>query len=146
MLCGPFLKSFTVFVTILLLFHVLVFWPHVLWNLSSPTRDWTQTPCIGRGSLKHWTTSEVPLIFLTSKIIFHPNPNPWHCLPLAYEGAWLGGLGVIYSISKFLLVSATTMATTMISWTGKLERNTHYWVFQARKTQLQCPFPAILDK
>ena len=96
-------KVFVEFVAILLLFHVLVFWPHVLWNLSSPTRDWTQTPCIGRGNLKHWTTSEVPLIFLTSKIIFHPNPNPWHCLPLAYEGAWLGGLGVIYSFSKFLL-------------------------------------------
>ena len=74
----------------------------VLWSLSSPTRDWAQTSCIRRGSLKHWTTSEAPLIFLTSKIIFHPNPNPWHCLPLAYKGAWLGGLGVTHSISKFL--------------------------------------------
>ena len=27
------------------------FWPCGLWNLSSPTRDRTRTPCIGRRSL-----------------------------------------------------------------------------------------------
>ena len=47
------------FVTILLLFYILVFWPGGMWNFSSPTRDWTHTPCIGRGSLNHWTTREV---------------------------------------------------------------------------------------
>ena len=47
--CGPFSKSFTEFVTILLLFHVLVFWPWAMWDLSSPTRDRNHTPCIGRG-------------------------------------------------------------------------------------------------
>ena len=34
-----FLKVFTEFVTMLLLFYVLVFWPQGMWNLSSPTRD-----------------------------------------------------------------------------------------------------------
>ena len=31
------------------------------WDLSSPTRDGTLVPCIGRWILNHWTTSEVPL-------------------------------------------------------------------------------------
>ena len=37
-------------------FYVLDFW----WDLSSSTRDWTCTPCIGRQSLNHRTTREVP--------------------------------------------------------------------------------------
>ena len=42
-------KVFTEFVTILLLFYVLVFWLQGMWELSSPTRDQTCTPpCIGR--------------------------------------------------------------------------------------------------
>ena len=54
------LKVFIEFVTILLLFCVLVFWPRGMWDLSSPTRDQTCTPCIGRQSLNHWTAREVP--------------------------------------------------------------------------------------
>ena len=55
-----FLKVFIEFVTILLLFYVLVFWPRGMWDLSSSTRDRTCTPCIGRQSLNHWTAREVP--------------------------------------------------------------------------------------
>ena len=63
--CGPFFfKVFIEFVTILLLFYVLVFWPQGTWDLSSPTRGWTRTPCTGRQNLKHWTTSEVPFLDL----------------------------------------------------------------------------------
>ena len=47
------------FVTILLLFYVLVFWPRGMWDLSSPTRDRTRTPCFGRRCLNHWTAREV---------------------------------------------------------------------------------------
>ena len=36
------------FVTILLLFYVLVFWPQGMQDLSSLTRDGTYTHCIGR--------------------------------------------------------------------------------------------------
>ena len=43
-----FLKLFIEFVTILLLFYVLVFWPRGMWDLSFPVRDQTLTPCIGR--------------------------------------------------------------------------------------------------
>ena len=37
--CWPYFKVFIEFVTILLLFSVLVFWPWGRWNLSSPTKD-----------------------------------------------------------------------------------------------------------
>ena len=55
-----FLKVFIEFVTLLFLFYVLVFWSQGMWDLSSLTRDQTCTPCIGRRSLNHWTTREVP--------------------------------------------------------------------------------------
>ena len=53
-------KVFIEFVTILLLFYVLVFWPQGMWDLSSLTRNWTRTPFIGRRSLNHWSAREVP--------------------------------------------------------------------------------------
>ena len=34
-----------------------------MWDHSSLTRDRTSTPCIGRQSLNHWTTREVPSNF-----------------------------------------------------------------------------------
>ena len=34
-----------------------------MWDLSSPTRNRTRIPCIGRWILKHWTTREVPVCF-----------------------------------------------------------------------------------
>ena len=55
-----FLRVFTEFVTILLLFHVLVFWPQGMWDLSFPTGDQTHTPCIGRQNLNHWATRDIP--------------------------------------------------------------------------------------
>ena len=55
-----FLKVFIESGTILLLSYVLVFWLCGMWDLSSPTRDRTRTPCIGRGSLNHWTAREGP--------------------------------------------------------------------------------------
>ena len=36
--------------------------PVAPWHVgSSQTRDWTRVPCIGRQTLKRWTTTEVPL-------------------------------------------------------------------------------------
>ena len=57
-------KVFIEFVTILLLFYVLVLWPRGMWDLSSLTRDWTRTPCIGRQSPNHWTAREVPIFYI----------------------------------------------------------------------------------
>ena len=84
-------KAFIEFVTILLLFSVLVFWLQCMWDLCSPSRDQTHTPCAGRWSLNHWTTREVPpqsiqklskkklhLLAITSLITLSPSlpPNP----------------------------------------------------------------------
>ena len=41
-----------------------VFWPKGMWDLCSLTRDWTCNPCIGRWSLNHWRTGEVPSMIL----------------------------------------------------------------------------------
>ena len=58
------LKVFIEFVKILLLFYVLGFWPQVMGDLSSPTRDQTCILCSRRRSLNHWTTREVPCTFI----------------------------------------------------------------------------------
>ena len=48
------------FVTILLLFYVLVFQPQGIWELSFSARDQILTPCLGRRSLNHWTIRDIP--------------------------------------------------------------------------------------
>ena len=40
-----------------------------MWNLGSPTRDWTCIPCIARQILNHWTTKGSPYIWLFSKLL-----------------------------------------------------------------------------
>ena len=52
-------KVFIETVTILLLFYVLVFWPRGMWDLCSPVRDGTFTPCVGRQSFNHRIAREV---------------------------------------------------------------------------------------
>lgn len=44
------------------LFSVLVIFDHDTCDLSSQTRDWTHTPCIGRQSPNHWPAREVPTL------------------------------------------------------------------------------------
>ena len=56
-------KVFIGFVTLLLLFYVLVFWPRGMWDVSSPTRDQTCTPCIGRWSRNHCSAREVYCVY-----------------------------------------------------------------------------------
>ena len=53
-------KVFILFETMLFLSYVIVYWPGDMCDLSSPTRYWTHTHCIGRRSLNHWTTKEAP--------------------------------------------------------------------------------------
>ena len=64
-------KAFIECITILLLFYVLFFfWLRSMCDLGSLNRYQTSTPCIGKGSLKNQTASEVPkklwsILFLT---------------------------------------------------------------------------------
>ena len=62
-----------------------------MWDLSSLSRDWTPVFCIGRQTLNHWTTREVPLVFLSSlpflRLLSMDNycygkslPAPWCCV------------------------------------------------------------------
>ena len=60
-------KVFIEFVTILFLFLYFGFWPRGMPDLSSPTRDQTLTPGIGRRSLNHWTIREVHPLALDLK-------------------------------------------------------------------------------
>ena len=55
-------KVFIEFVAVLLLLHLFVFWPQGMWDPSSPTRDWTCMPCLGKWNLEHWTTRKSPKI------------------------------------------------------------------------------------
>ena len=41
--------------------------PHSLWEISYPTRDQTQVPCVGSQILNHWTTREVLHIAILNK-------------------------------------------------------------------------------
>ena len=48
---GPFLKSLLNWLQHCFWFMLWFFWPGGVWDLSSLTRNWTRTPCIGRQSL-----------------------------------------------------------------------------------------------
>ena len=54
-------QVFTEFVTILLLFHVLNFWPSGTWHLSLGIEP---ALTVERPSLSHWTAREVSGFFL----------------------------------------------------------------------------------
>ena len=40
-----------------------------MWDISSLTRNWTLTPCIGRQILKHGTTREVPVLYVLCQVL-----------------------------------------------------------------------------
>ena len=102
--CGPFLKSFIEFVTILLLFYVLVFWPQGMWDLSSPTRDRTRTLCIGRLRLNHWTAREVPEIAFRLQpgcVAYIIELHPTHLQAISIDFSFLGQIFVSHESSIF---------------------------------------------
>ena len=75
-------KVFTEFVTILVLFYVLVFWgPQAMWDLNSPTRGQTYPPCTGRQSLHHWATREVPAKLFRPGDCGHQDLTAWRVFP-----------------------------------------------------------------
>ena len=65
--CAPFME----FVTHCSYFMFWFFWPWGMWGLSSLTRNWTCTPCIGSWSPNHWIAREVPIFNF-----FPPAPPP----------------------------------------------------------------------
>ena len=41
-----------------------------LWDFNSLTRNQTHAPCFGRQILNHWTTREVPILFILYSLLF----------------------------------------------------------------------------
>ena len=59
-------------------------WAYLLcgmWDISSPTRDQIQVPCIARRILNHWTTREVPWNVTSVSSLLHSALFwPFHCI------------------------------------------------------------------
>ena len=109
------------------LFYVLVFWPWGMWDLSSPTTDQTHTPCIGRRSLNHWFTREVPSIFFLlweSKWNFIVVVNVLgHCLPpIMLRTSAIMTLNIIFSKvyrqreSLYITMKTTQKCFRFLNW------------------------------
>ncbi|CAI9180086.1 unnamed protein product [Rangifer tarandus platyrhynchus] len=49
-----------------------------MWGLSSPTRDQTRMPCIGRWILNHRSPREIPGSSLLTHYLFFPNNILWN--------------------------------------------------------------------
>ena len=63
-------KAFTEFVTVLLLFYVLVFGPQGMWDPRSPTRarDWTRTPAL-EGTVLTTGPPDKSLLFFSFQVV-----------------------------------------------------------------------------
>ena len=83
-------KVFIESVTIVLLFHVLVFSGHEACGiLARPTRGSNlHTPCIGRWSLNHWTTREVPLLSSHPDVIHKRLAQHMGCQVRSWSYSW----------------------------------------------------------
>ena len=64
------------------LFYVWVFWPRATWDFNSLNRDQIHIPCIGRQSLNHWTTREVPPGWLSVQYKLWKNFFYWRLTPV----------------------------------------------------------------
>ena len=113
-------KVFIEFITALLLFYV--FWPRAMWGLSSPVRDQILTSCIGRWSLKHWTTRGVPKVSLFFIHVF--NLFLWHMASRAHGlsscDSWAllsGGIWDIRSLTRDQTLVSCTRSWRLNQWT-----------------------------
>ena len=74
-----------------------------MWDLSSPTRDQTCVPCIGRQILYHWTTREVPIT------------EYWVEIPVLYSRSLLI-IYFIYSSVYMLMVQGCGLLLNCSFW------------------------------
>ena len=90
-------KVFTEFVAILLLFHVLVFWPQGMWVLAS-NRGSNLHPLHWKVKSSHWTTREIPsCTFLESQLLlrdFPPSQSLFFISPSLDCLTYLGASGI----------------------------------------------------
>ena len=97
----------------------LFFWPQGMWDPSFPTRDQTPSPCIGKWSLNHWTTKEIP---------------PWSFVKWTDEArktrkVWCHGNSEIFFTREGLVscqVSCQMLLRDLVKW----EQTCVLWVWQ----------------
>ena len=93
-------KVFTEFVAILLLFHVLVFWPQGMWVLAS-NRGSNLHPLHWKVKSSHWTTRELPsCTFLESQLLlrdFPPSQSLFFISPSLDCLTYLGASGISHT-------------------------------------------------
>ena len=58
-----------IYIYIYIYIYIFFFGTWGIWDLSPVTRDQTCTSCIGRQSLNHWTTREVPRMWLCCQLV-----------------------------------------------------------------------------
>ena len=81
-------KVFTEFVTILLLFYVLVFWVWGMWDLRSPTRNGTCTRPLEGKVLTYWTARSLILHLGRVRDCFIALVIPVVCIYLSLIRVW----------------------------------------------------------
>ena len=84
--------------------------PRGMWDLSSPTRDRTCVPCIGRHILNHWTTSEVPGdSFLLATGHMYPVINPVIWLTgLRHKGLGKADISLLGTVFQTVLANVNS--------------------------------------
>ena len=97
----------------MLLFYVLAFWPWGMWDLTSPTRDCTHTPCIRRWSLNHWTIRGTPALFLRSWLKISEKPSLKVYLLLSYLFFFFSIAFAQLGIIVFKLLTACKRTSTV---------------------------------
>ena len=103
-----YFKVFIEFVTILLLFYVLVFWLRGMWGLSSTTKNQPCTLMSWKAkSFNHWITREIPSLSTVSGISMSKTclVQPANLQSIAWRGDGIGGMGAPPHNSTVDLVS-----------------------------------------
>ena len=114
-----------------------------MWDLGSPSKNWTCVPWIGRWILNHWTTREVPVC------IFKKRWRGKHSVLLASQGVTISqhefgrkeGICQIKVLFLFVLEKEMATHSSILSWrnpwmeepgglqsTGRKESDTTEWL------------------
>ena len=78
-----------------------------MWDLGSLTRDGTHSSCIGRRSLNHWTTKEVPVVALN--LFLSRKTEIRSCVQLCGRVKRKEGVTIKASMKEFLHGNGTVL-------------------------------------
>ena len=145
-------KAFIEFVTILLLFCVLVLWLLDMWDLRSLTRDQTLIPCTGKQGLNHWTMREIPTrnVWLYLLFIAHSFPcihSSTHLLYLSFFvffSTVVCSLQDLCSLTKDWTCTLAVKAQSPKHWTTKEIPFLSIYTFPSKfPMSVHCPVNAL---